>query len=53
MSMLPVFYCGPAALAKELKEKAKRANSKSVRFTFRKEHFVSAHPCFVTYEATR
>ncbi|GAA5988021.1 hypothetical protein JCM10908_002031 [Rhodotorula pacifica] len=34
-----VFYCGPDALAKELKTKVKRANSKSVRFTFRKEHF--------------
>ncbi|GAA5874052.1 hypothetical protein JCM3774_001594 [Rhodotorula dairenensis] len=34
-----VFYCGPAALAKELKVKVKHADSKSVRFTFRKEHF--------------
>ncbi|TNY18171.1 NADPH oxidase [Rhodotorula diobovata] len=36
-----VFYCGPNGLAKELKDKTKRAGSKAVRFTFRKEHFVS------------
>jgi NADPH oxidase len=34
-----VYYCGPSALAKSIKEKALAASSKHVRFSFHKEHF--------------
>ncbi|GAA6014238.1 hypothetical protein JCM8202_005203 [Rhodotorula sphaerocarpa] len=34
-----VFYCGPNALAKDLKANTKSANSKDIRFIFRKEQF--------------
>ncbi|KAM0789559.1 hypothetical protein ACM66B_000370 [Microbotryomycetes sp. NB124-2] len=34
-----VFYCGPNALAKNLKQVCATASTPSVKFTFRKEHF--------------
>ncbi|BGP00200.1 hypothetical protein NBRC10513v2_004424 [Rhodotorula toruloides] len=39
LAFAPVFYCGPPGLAKELKSKAKKASSETVRFVFKKEHF--------------
>ena len=34
-----VYYCGPSALAKNLKVDCKNANSQGIRFHFHKEHF--------------
>jgi len=34
-----VYYCGPSALAKNLKVECKLANSEGINFRFRKEHF--------------
>jgi len=34
-----VYYCGPSALAKNLKVDTKNANSNGIRFHFHKEHF--------------
>lgn len=37
-----VYYCGPSPLAKVIKSATKAAGSKSVKFSFAKEHFVSS-----------
>jgi NADPH oxidase len=34
-----VYYCGPSALAKNLRVECDKANSEGIKFNFHKEHF--------------
>lgn len=43
--MTPVYYCGPAELAKKLKPITLATSSSTVKFSFSKEHFVSLDVC--------